>query len=155
MNAMIDIRGNTLDYDEWSDLGNEGWSHEEVLPYFIRAENQEIIDDQFHGSGGPLNVTDRSYTNHLSDIFVKAGMELGYTKNNDFNGEQQKGFGYYQVTQKNGVRCSAATAYLHPVAKRTNLIIEIHAKVERIVLGKGIATGVVYHQSGESRECRS
>lgn len=154
-NAMIYIRGNKQDYEEWSALGNKGWSYEEVLPYFKKAENQEVISDKFHGKGGPLNVTNRNYTNHLSDIFVKAGQELGYSKNDDFNGENQDGFGYYQVTHKNGERCSAAHGYLHPVMKRTNLTVEIKAKVERIVIEDGIATGVIYHQNGKSHEAKA
>lgn len=151
-NAMIYIRGNKQDYDEWSQLGNAGWSYDEVLPYFKKAENQEMINSDFHGKGGPLNVTNRNYTNHLSDIFVQAGQELGYAKNEDFNGAEQAGFGYYQVTHKNGERCSAAHGYLHPVANRSNLKIEIKAKVERIIIKDGVATGVVYHQNGKSHE---
>ncbi len=154
-NAMIYIRGNKQDYDEWSALGNKGWSYKEVLPYFKKAENQEIIKDEFHGIGGPLNVTNRTYTNHLSNLFVKAGQELGYSKNDDFNGAKQEGFGYYQVTHKNGERCSAARGYLHPIAKRTNLTIEINAKVERILIENGVATGVVYHQNGKSHEVKA
>ncbi|MEZ4883958.1 MAG: choline dehydrogenase [Chitinophagales bacterium] len=155
INAMIYIRGNKQDYDEWSALGNKGWSYKEVLPYFKKAENQEVIKDEFHGTGGPLNVTNRNYTNHLSDLFVKAGQELGYSKNDDFNGAKQEGFGYYQVTHKNGERCSAANGYLHPIAKRTNLTIETNAKVERILIENGVATGVVYHQNGKSHEVKA
>jgi choline dehydrogenase len=102
INAMIYIRGNQQDYNEWSALGNMGWSYEEVLPYFKKSENQVIIQDEFHGKGGPLNVTNRSYTNHLSNVFVQAGQELGYNKNEDFNGASQEGFGLYQVTQSKG-----------------------------------------------------
>ncbi|MEL6851641.1 MAG: GMC family oxidoreductase N-terminal domain-containing protein, partial [Bacteroidota bacterium] len=155
INAMIYIRGHKQDYEEWSALGNQGWSYEEVLPYFKKAENQEIIDDEFHGKGGPLNVTNRKYTNPLSDVFVEAGQELGYPKNDDFNGAKQEGFGYYQVTNKNAERCSAAHGYLHPVAKRPNLTVEINAKVERILIEEGTATGVIYHQNGSSHEARA
>lgn len=149
-NAMIYIRGNKQDYDEWSAAGNPGWSYDEVLPYFKKAENQEAINDEYHGKGGPLNVMTRRYTNPLSDVFVKAGQELGYPKTNDFNGAQQEGFGYYQVTHKNGERCSTARGYLHPVADRANLTIEINAKVERIVIQDGIVTGVLYNKNGKS-----
>jgi len=155
INAMIYIRGHEQDYEEWSALGNQGWSYKEVLPYFKKAENQEIIHDDFHGQGGPLNVTNRAYTNPLSRAFVQAGQELGYAKNEDFNGASQDGFGYYQVTHKNAERCSAARGYLHPVADRPNLTIEIHAKVERILIEEGAATGVVYHQNGASHEARA
>lgn len=151
-NAMIYIRGNKQDYTEWSDLGNKGWSYEEVLPYFKKAENQEVIKNDFHGTGGPLNVTNLNYTNPLSDVFIKAGEELGYEKTEDFNGAKQGGFGFYQVTQKNGERYSTARGYLHPVANRTNLVIETNAKVERIIIEDGIATGVVYHQNGQAHQ---
>ena len=80
INALIYIRGNKKDYDEWSEMGNKGWSYDEVLPYFKKSENQEIIKNKFHGTGGPLNITNRNYTNHLSEVFVKAGQELGFSK---------------------------------------------------------------------------
>lgn len=155
INAMIYIRGNRQDYNEWSALGNAGWSYEEVLPYFKKSENHEFIDNEFHGKGGPLNVTNRRYTNPLSEVFIQAGQELGYAKNNDFNGATQEGFGLYQVTQLNGERCSVARAYLHPVASRPNLTIETKAQVERIMIENGRATGVVYHQNGRSHEVRA
>lgn len=155
INAMIYIRGHRQDYNEWRDLGNEGWSYDEVLPYFKKAENQEIIKSEFHGTGGPLNVTNRVYTNHLSEVFVTAGEELGYPKNPDFNGKTQEGFGHYQVTHLNGERCSAARAYVHPVANRTNLDIQTNAKVERILIENGKAVGVVYHQKTKSFEVKS
>lgn len=155
INAMIYIRGNQQDYNEWSALGNMGWSYEEVLPYFKKSENQVIIQDEFHGKGGPLNVTNRSYTNHLSNVFVQAGQELGYNKNEDFNGASQEGFGLYQVTQSKGARCSVADAYLHPVAARTNLQVETQAQVERIIIENDRAVGVVYHQNGQRHEARA
>jgi len=113
INAMIYIRGNKRDYDEWSELGNEGWSYDEVLPYFKKAENQAIIKNEYHGQGGPLDVQNR---------IIKAGVELGYEKNEDFNGEKQAGFGMYQVTHRNGVRCSTAVAYLNPAKSRSSQI---------------------------------
>ena len=149
INAMIYIRGSKHDYNEWSALGNEGWSYDEVLPYFKKSENQEAINDEYHNQGGPLNVTNRIYTNPLSDVFVKAAQELGYKFNSDFNGAKQKGFGSYQVTNKDGERCSAARGYLHPVSNRKNLTIEINAQVERIVIKDNCATGVIYHQKGK------
>ncbi|WP_296622518.1 GMC family oxidoreductase [Marivirga sp.] len=149
-NAMIYIRGHKNDYDGWAKMGNEGWSYDEVLPYFKKAENQEVFDNDYHGKGGPLNITNRNYTNHLSDVFVEAGQELGYAKNEDFNGAEQDGFGYYQVNHINGERCSAARAYLHPASSRENLSIEINAEVEKIVLDQKVAKGVVYHQNGQS-----
>ena len=155
INAMIYIRGNRQDYEEWSALGNKGWSYEEVLPYFKKAENQQVFDDEFHGKNGPLNVTNRNYTNHLSDVFIQAGVELGFPENPDFNGAQQEGFGYYQVTQKNGKRNSVAVAYLNPAKVRTNLQIEVNAKVEHIVIANETATGVVFHQNGKKLEAKA
>lgn len=155
INAMIYIRGNKQDYDEWSALGNMGWSYEEVLPYFKKSESQTVIQDKFHGTAGPLQVTNRSYTNRLSNVFVQAGQELGYKKNDDFNGATQAGFGLYQVTQSKGARCSVADAYLHPVTARTNLQIETEAQVERIIVENDRAVGVVYHQNGQRHEARA
>ncbi|EAY26737.1 GMC family oxidoreductase [Microscilla marina] len=155
INAMIYIRGSRQDYNEWSTLGNLGWSYEEVLPYFKKSENQEIIQNDFHGKGGPLNVTNRSYTNHLSQVFVQAAQELGYDTNEDFNGATQEGFGFYQVTQTKGERCSTAKAYLHPVMARTNLQVETKAQVERIIIENERAVGVVYHQNGQKYEAKA
>lgn len=155
INAMIYIRGNKQDYDEWSAMGNKGWSYEEVLPYFKKMENNEVIKDDFHGTGGPLNVTNRVYNNPLSEVFVKAGQELGYVQNEDFNGVSQDGFGYYQVTHKKGERHSAAAAYLHPASSRPNLTIEIKAPAERILIENGEAIGVVFHQNGKSHEVKA
>ena len=155
INAMIYIRGNRQDYDEWSALGNKGWSYDEVLPYFKKAENHEFIENDFHGKGGPLNVTNRNYTNHLSEIFVKAGLELGYAENLDFNGAEQEGFGLYQVTHKNGSRCSAAHAYLHPASSRSNLSIETEAMVSRIKIENDQAVAVVYQCNGIEKEAKA
>lgn len=155
LNAMIYIRGNYQDYEEWSALGNKGWSYKEVLPYFKKAEHQEVFDNEFHGKEGPLNVTNRHYNNLLSHVFVQAGQELGYPKNEDFNGAKQEGFGYYQVTQKNGERHSVAKAYLHPISNRPNLQIETKAQVARIILEKGTATGVVYYQNGQAHHVKA
>lgn len=151
-NAMIYIRGHKNDYDGWEKMGNNGWSYQDVLPYFKKAENNEIIADEFHGKGGPLNINNRNYTNHLSDVFVEAGQELGYPKNNDFNGAEQDGFGYFQVNHINGERCSAARAYLHPAESRNNLTIEINAEVEKIIIENRRAKGVVFYQNGELNE---
>ena len=152
INAMIYIRGNSADYDGWADLGNEGWSYDEVLPYFLRSENQEKIPGNYHARGGPLNVTDRNYTNPLSDIFLQAATEVGFSINNDFNGDEQKGFGYYQVTNIKGARCSTAAAFLKPAMSRTNLSVQTNALVHRILIEKETATGVAYEQNGSKRQ---
>jgi len=152
INAMIYIRGNRQDYDEWAALDNRGWSYDEVLPYFKKAENQAVIKDEYHGQDGPLDVQNRNYTHELSHIFVKAGVELGYEENADFNGAKQAGFGQYQVTHRNGARCSTAVAYLNPAKSRSNLTIQTKATVERIVIENEAATGVVYHQNGKQHQ---
>ncbi len=152
INAMIYIRGNKQDYDEWAALGNRGWSYDEVLPYFKKSENQAVIKNEYHGQDGPLDVQNRNYTNELSHVFVKAGVELGYEKNKDFNGAKQAGFGQYQVTHRNGARCSTAVAYLNPVKSRSNLTIQTKATVERILIENETAKGVIYHQNGQKHQ---
>ncbi len=151
INAMIYIRGHRADYDQWEAAGNEGWGYEQVLPYFIKAEGQQRIQDQYHGQGGPLQVEDRRYTNKLSEVFVDAAQGLGYTANNDFNGARQEGFGLYQVTHKKGQRHSAAAAYLHPISKRPNLVVRTNAQVQQVVIEEAQATGVTYQLNGETR----
>jgi choline dehydrogenase len=121
INAMIYIRGNKTDYEEWNSMGNKGWSYKEVFPYFLKSENHQSLNNEYHNNDGPLEVMERYYTNHLSRVFVEAGKELGFEHNPDFNGAKQEGFGFYQVTQKKGARCSTAVAFLHPVRSRPNL----------------------------------
>jgi choline dehydrogenase len=144
VNAMIYIRGQAADYDHWCQLGNAGWSYDEVLPFFKLAERNERLADPFHGGEGPLNVAERPYTNPLSHLFVEAAQQAGIPFNPDFNGAEQYGCGLFHVTQKNGERCSAATAYLHPAAKRENLTILTGALATRIVIEHGRAIGVEY-----------
>ena len=109
INAMVYIRGQAEDYDDWAALGNPGWDFKSVLPYFMKSENQQRGASDLHATGGPLSVQDLKYSNPLSQNFLLAGTQLGYELNDDFNGHQQAGFGLYQVTQRNGQRCSAAT----------------------------------------------
>jgi len=144
VNAMIYIRGQAADYDHWRQLGNAGWSYDDVLPFFKLAERNERLADAFHGSEGPLNVAERPYTNPLSRRFVEAAQQAGIPLNPDFNGAEQYGCGLFQVTQENGERCSAATAYLHPAAERKNLTIRTGALTTRIVIEHGRAIGVEY-----------
>ncbi len=132
MNAMIYIRGHHTDFDHWRELGNDGWSFEEVLPYFKKSENQERGADEFHGADGWLNVADLRSPNPLSKAFVNAGIELGFRQNQDFNGAEQEGFGIYQVTQKRGQRNSTAVAFLKPVLNRPNLTVKTKAQVLRL-----------------------
>lgn len=156
INAMAYIRGNRKDYDDWAALGNTGWSYNEVLPYFKKSENNERIQDEFHGQGGPLNVSDLQSDNPLQNQYLAAAQEVGYPINHDFNGETQEGLGVYQVTQKNGARWSAAKGYLFPhMATRTNLHVEINALAQRIIIENGRAVGVEFKQNGVKKTIRA
>ncbi|WP_424951968.1 GMC family oxidoreductase [Deinococcus sp.] len=150
INAMIYIRGHRADYDAWAEAGNAGWSYEDVLPYFIRAEDNEDGASEYHGAGGPLHVENRRYTNPICDALVEGFETLGYRHNPDFNGAEQEGVGRYQVTQKGGVRWSTATAYLRPALERPNLEARTGAQVLRVVLENGAATGVEYTEGGQT-----
>jgi choline dehydrogenase-like flavoprotein len=144
LNAMVYIRGTSEDYDRWVEAGATGWSYREVLPYFKRSQHQERGENEFHGTGGPLAVSDLRYKNPLSQMFIDAAQQLGLPANDDFNGASQEGVGFYQVTQRNGRRCSAAAAYLSPVLGRSNLAVVTGAHVEKIVIDGKRAVGVQY-----------
>jgi choline dehydrogenase-like flavoprotein len=139
INAMIYIRGNPLDYDEWG----PGWTWEEMLPYFKRAEDNGRGEDDYHGVGGPLPVSEGRSRNPLAQHFLDAAQERGLPANEDFNGAEQDGVGWYQVTHRNGARASAAVAYLHPVMSRPNLTVETHVHALSILFENGRAAGVV------------
>jgi choline dehydrogenase len=145
INAMIYIRGNALDYDDWK---MPGWSYPEVLPYFKKLESHPLGETSYHGSSGPLSIENRRYTNPLSQAFVEAGVQAGLPHNPDFNGASQDGVGLLQVTHKNGARHSTASAYLKPILHRTNLVVQTQARVQRVLIENGQALGVVYHQQG-------
>lgn len=154
INAMIYTRGHRDDYDAWAAEGNAGWSFDEVLPYFKKSEHNERGADAWHGVNGPLNVMDLRSPNRFAPIFVKAGVQAGYTQNEDFNGVQQEGVGMYQVTHKNGERCSAAKAFLTPHLKRPNLHVITGAHATRIVLEQKRAVGVDYIQDGVDKQLK-
>lgn len=142
INAMIYIRGAASDYDGWERLGATGWSYADVLPYFKKAEGNARGADDWHGGDGPLCVSDLRCRNPLCEIFLDAAMELQLPRNDDFNGAAQEGMGFYQVTQRNGRRCSAAVAYLDPARERPNLTIVSDAHAERILFHEKRARGV-------------
>ena len=142
VNAMIYMRGHRADYDGWAAAGNRGWSYEEVLPFFKRAEHNERGADAWHGTGGPLNVAELRSPGRWRDAFVRAGVEAGYPVNPDFNGAEQEGFGAFQVTQRNGERLSAAKAYLTPHLGRPNLKVLTGAQVLRVRFEGRRAVGV-------------
>ncbi|WP_052368302.1 GMC family oxidoreductase [Algiphilus aromaticivorans] len=150
INAMVYIRGHRSDYDGWAEAGNSGWSFDEVLPYFKRAENQERGADAFHGVGGPLNVADLRSPHAICDDFIAAAEEQGHKRVSDFNGPDMEGVGYFQVTQQAGDRCSTAKAYLEPVADRPNLTIITEAYATRIDMEGKRAVGVRYRKDDAS-----
>jgi len=146
INAMIYIRGHRSDYDDWAAQGNTGWGYDDVLPYFKRSEHNERGADAYHGTGGPLNVMDLRSPNRFGPVFVEAGRQAGYPVNDDFNAAQQEGVGMYQVTHRNGERCSAAKAYLAPAMARPNLTVLTGVQVTRIVTEGRRATGVEFRR---------
>ncbi len=151
INAMIYIRGTKADYDRWAGQGATGWAWDDVLPYFKKAEDNQRGADAYHATGGPLSVSDLRFKNPLSDIFLEAAAELQLVANDDFNGAAQEGMGYYQVTQRNGRRCSAAAAYLHPAKDRPNLTVITDAHATRATFNGKRAVGVDFlHQGARS-----
>jgi choline dehydrogenase-like flavoprotein len=144
MNAMIYVRGNPLDFDHWANLGNQGWSFRDVLPYFKKSERQERRESEYHGESGPLYVSELRCVNPLTRAFLESAAQLGVPNNPDFNSAIQDGAGLYQVTQKNGSRHSAADAYLKPALGRKNLTVVTNAHVSRITLENQRAVGVEY-----------
>ena len=151
INAMLYVRGNARDYDEWAALGNPGWGYGDVLPFFRRAENNEQFSDEYHGRGGPLNVTYPRYDTDLNQRFLKAAAQNGLPLNPDYNGARQDGAFLYQVTHKDGERCSAAKAYLTPNLSRPNLRVITDATAERILFDGRRAAGVAYLKGGETQ----
>lgn len=141
-NWMVYVRGHRADYDEWRDQGCEGWGYEDLLPYFRRAEDNERGASEYHGVGGPLTVSDGRSRNPIAEAFLDACDESDLVRNDDFNGAEQDGFGRYQVTQRDGRRCSTAVAYLHPATDRPNLTIETFTQVQHVMFENGRATGV-------------
>jgi choline dehydrogenase len=143
INAMVYIRGNRLDYDEWRDAyGCAGWGWDDLLPYFKRAEDNERGASDVHGAGGPLSVSDARARSMLCAAWLESAQAAGLPANEDFNGASQDGVGWYQVTCRNGLRCSAAVAYLHPAMARTNLTVKTHVAVTRVVIEAGRAVAV-------------
>jgi choline dehydrogenase len=151
MNAMIYIRGNPLDYDAWSAAGARGWSYADVLPFFLKAEDQSRGKIPAHGVGGPLRVEDLRTVNPMSHAFVAACQEVGMAKNDDFNSGSQDGTGLYQVTQRGGRRWSAANAYLFPAMQRPNLVVARGVLATRVVIEKERARGVEFLQRGRKK----
>jgi choline dehydrogenase-like flavoprotein len=152
INAMVYIRGAQADYDGWRDLGNPGWGFDDVLPYFKRSEDNERGESDYHGVGGPLSVSESRSNNPMADAWVEAALATGLESNDDFNGETQDGVGRYQLTQRDGKRCSTAVAFLHPAADRPNLTVETRTQVHRVVLDGTRAVGVAGERDGRPVE---
>ena len=155
INGMLFVRGQTLDYDQWAQLGNRGWSYANVMPFFSRIENFERGGDELRGASGPLNVADMRERHEMIDAFIEAGVECGFERNPDYNGARQDGFGYYQVTQKKGQRVSAADAYLTPVRTRANLKVIANARTKRLVIDGRRVFGIVYDTDGKEFEAHA
>jgi choline dehydrogenase len=147
INGMVYIRGQAEDFDHWRQLGNAGWSFDDVLPYFKRAEHQVRGADEFHGMGGPLCVSDVEQ-HPICEAFIVATTQLGFVRNDDFNGARQDGVGYHQTTTRNGRRCSTAVGYLRPAMQRTNLRVITDALTEKITFEGRRATGVTFRKGG-------
>ena len=154
INAMLYVRGHRWDYDHWAELGNPGWSYDEVLPYFRRSEHNEQFHDAYHGQGGPLNVTYPRHASPINQMFLDAAALNGLRLNPDYNGAEQEGAFLYQVTHKDGERCSAAKGYLTPNLSRPNLHVMTHAVAARILLEGQRAVGVEFHHDGELKQVR-
>jgi choline dehydrogenase len=152
INAMIYIRGNPADYDEWSELG---WGWDDVLPYFLRAEDNVRGASQHHGVGGPLRVSDSLARTGLSEAFIDAAAARGLPASEDFNGPRQDGIGWYQLTTRDGRRGSTAVSYLHPVMERPNLTVETHVHAHRVLFDGTRAVGVVGSRLSELLEFRA
>ena len=155
INAMLYVRGHPNDYDDWAAMGNSGWAFNDVLPYFKKAENNERGPDDFHGTGGPLNVAELRSNMPIGDVFMDAAMQVQMPTTQDFNGETQEGLGAYQVTQKNGERWSAAKGYLTPNLNRPNLHIITHARASKILMEGKKAVGIAYIKDGKAVEIRA
>jgi choline dehydrogenase-like flavoprotein len=152
LNSMVYIRGNRADYDEWAAMGFDGWGWDDVLPYFVKAEDNERGASELHGAGGPLRVSEGRARHKTCEAFIEAGLEAGLPANDDFNGPRQDGVGWYQVTQRDGMRCSCSVAYLHGVMDRPNLTVETGAYVTRILLEGRRAVGVEVDQNDALKE---
>lgn len=144
INGLLYVRGQPQDYDRWRQMGNAGWGWDDVLPLFKRSENNERGADAFHGDKGPLSVSNMRLQRPITDAWIAAAQAAGYKFNPDYNGADQEGVGFFQLTSRNGRRCSAATAYLNPARTRGNLQIITRAQVDKVLLEGKRAIGVQY-----------
>jgi choline dehydrogenase len=155
INGLLYIRGQAADYDGWRQMGCEGWSYQDVLPYFVRSEHQERGPNDFHGQGGPLNVSDMTEQHPISGALLEAAVEAGIPRSDDINGGRQEGVTWFQFTIRNGLRHSTAVGYLHPVMGRPNLTVETEAQATRVLFEGKKAVGVEFLQRGSKRTART
>lgn len=151
INGLIYIRGQAADYEHWAALGNAGWGWHEVLPCFVRSEDNQRGASDYHGAGGPLAVSDIGAPHELMEAIIAGAESIGVARNDDFNGAQQEGVGYFQLTTRRGIRCSSATAFLRPARTRHNLRVETEAQATRLLFSGTRASGVEYRQRGKLR----
>ena len=155
INGMVYVRGQVEDYDQWAQMGCRGWSYDDVLPYFRKAEHNERGESEIHGVGGPLGGSDVIDKTVLYDAMIEAGQEIGIPYNDDINGRVQEGIGYHQATIRDGKRCSTAVAYLNPAKKRPNLRVEADAQAKHVIFKGKRAGGVAYDRKGAPQEARA
>lgn len=156
LNGLLYVRGQSQDYDRWRQMGNTGWGWDDVLPLFKRAEKNERGADQFHGDQGPLSVSNMRIQRPITDAWVAAAQTAGYKFNPDYNGANQEGVGFFQLTSRNGRRCSSSVAYLNPVKRRDNLQIITHAQVQKVVIENNRAVAVIYKdKSGKAQTIKA
>ncbi|MDO8979589.1 MAG: choline dehydrogenase [Afipia sp.] len=150
INGLLYVRGQREDYDDWRDLGNRGWGYNDVLPMFKRSEDQQRGSGPWHGTCGPLPVTDLPEKHPIAEAFIAAGVKAGIPHNSDFNGEQQEGIGPFQATARRGLRYSTAKAFLRRALKRSNIDLVTHAQVTRILFDGLRASGVAFVRNGKN-----
>jgi choline dehydrogenase len=155
INGLVYVRGQAEDFDHWRQLGNAGWGFDDVLPYFLRSEDQARGASELHGVGGPLCVSDATGPHELCEAFIDAAGEAGVPRNEDFNGPVQEGAGYFQTTSRRGIRWSTARGYLRPALRRPNLKVVTEAMATRVVFDGRRAVGVEYRRGGETRTVRA
>ena len=151
LNGLLYVRGQAEDYDSWAAAGNVGWSFHDVLPCFRKSEDQERGESEFHAVGGPQKVSDIRIRRKITDAFIEAALQAGIPKNDDVNGKEQEGVGYFQLTADRGWRCSTAVGYLRPALKRANLTVRTGVHVSRLITKGGRVSGVEYLERGQLR----
>ncbi|HXX01250.1 MAG TPA: GMC family oxidoreductase N-terminal domain-containing protein [Candidatus Acidoferrales bacterium] len=155
INGQVYVRGHRDDFDDWARAGNSGWGYDDVLPFFRKSEDQQRGANHYHGSGGPLSVSDLVDFSPLGQAFVESGVAGGLDRNDDFNGPSQEGTGFFQVTVRNGRRASSAAAFLRDAERRSNVCLKTNAEVERLMIESGRVTEVRYGRGGESLVARA